>query len=117
MACASLLCKDGRGLCTSQVSLRGTVEQLADALLQGAYFLHSDHSLVVPLSAEMLEQEKEARKAAEAAAAAAAAAAALHGQRSMVKDEEGRLFRALQDVRKVSKGCVIGRDSVGLLLQ
>lgn len=68
---------------------------------QGGAFLRSRDPLVLSLSGEMAAQEREARRMAEAAAAAQAAAAALESQRSAVQAEEQRLFRALQDVRKV----------------
>ncbi|PRW18345.1 putative ATP-dependent DNA helicase [Chlorella sorokiniana] len=67
---------------------------------KGAAFLRSQEPLVLQLSGELAQQEKEARAAAEAAAAAQAAAAALQAQRNAVQAEEQTLFRALQDVRK-----------------
>ena len=67
----------------------------------GAAFLRSQQPLVLQLSGEMAQQERAAREAAAAAAAAAAQAQALHAQRDAVTAEEQRLFRVLQDVRKV----------------
>lgn len=67
----------------------------------GAAFLRSQQPLVLQLSGEMLQQERAACEAAAAAAAAAAATEALHAQRNAITAEEQRLFRVLQDVRKV----------------
>lgn len=70
---------------------------------QGAAFLRSSEPLVLQLSGELAAQEREAAAAAAAAAERAAAAAALEAQRDGVRAEEQRLFRALQDVRKVRR--------------
>ena len=94
----------GRGLLAGHT--KSTPGQRAYAVVcvteQGAAFLRASTPLVLQLSGDMLAQEREARRAAEAAAVASAAAEALLGQRNEVQAEEHRLFRALQDVRKVS---------------
>jgi hypothetical protein len=90
-----------RGSSRPQQWISAVERCIAPGTLQGAAFLSLNDALVLPLSGEMLAHERAAREAAQAAAAAEAAARALHEQRNVVKEEEQRLFRSLQDVRKV----------------
>ena len=95
----------GRGFLASQT--RAPPGQRAYAVVicteQGAEFVRSQQPLVLPLSGDMLQQEAAVRQAAEAAAAARLEADALEAQKNVVQAEEQRLFKILQDVRKVSE--------------
>jgi hypothetical protein len=99
----------GRGFLASQT--RAPPGQRAYAVVicteQGADFLRGQQPLVLPLSGDMLQQEAAVQQAADAAAAARLAAEALEAQKNVVQAEEQRLFKILQDVRKVgqSSGC------------
>ena len=95
----------GRGFLASQT--RAPPGQRAYAVIicteQGAEFLRGQQPLVLPLSGDMLAQEAAVQQAAEAAAAARLAAEALEAAKNVVQAEEQRLFKVLQDVRKVSQ--------------
>lgn len=95
----------GRGLLAGHT--KATPGQRAYAVVsvteQGAAFMRASTPLVLQLSADMLQQEREAARAATAAAAAAAAASVADAAAEAKQQEGQRLFRLLQDVRKVSE--------------